>query len=110
MCSFERLPRCAGLPAKIAKITGLILRPPTLGEECESRWGEPHHVAAVRGVKLNKAAIICVFRQREFGTRRASCIHCFCVGSGALCQPLKKIEDQVLHYDVGRFCLRSVRI
>ena len=80
MCSFERLPRCAGLPAKITKITGLILRPPMLGEEGEPGWGEAHYIAPVGSVKRDEAAVVCVFPHREFWAGRAPSLHGFLVG------------------------------
>jgi hypothetical protein len=72
-----------------------------LGEEGESSWGEADDVAAVRCVEGDEAPVVRVLPHREFGTGCAPGIHRLFVGSVAFCDPLKKIEDEVLDYGIA---------
>ena len=72
-----------------------------LGEEGESCWGEADDVVAVRCVEGDEAAVVCVFPHRKLRAGCAPGVHCLFVGPVALCQPLQKIEDEVLDYGVG---------
>lgn len=72
-----------------------------LGEEGNCGWGEADYGAAIRCVEGDEAAVVCVLPDHEFGAGRAPGIHGFFVGSVALGQPLKKVEDQVLYYGIA---------
>ena len=64
-------------------------------------WRNFHHAAALRFVRGYESAVGGIFPNRDFGARRAPCIHHFFIAAIGLHEPVEKVHDQAFRDGVA---------
>src|SRR5580700_10270910 len=77
-------------------------------QQSKTRRRRPNEFAAVDLLAGDKAAIIGILPDGQPGARGAPGVHHLFIGSLAVCQPLKKVEDQRFNYGVAHDLSRLV--
>jgi hypothetical protein len=101
--SGKRFRRSAETSYESALLGAFRLSRSALLKQGKSRGCNPHNAAFLHLLFHNQSAIVRFFPNRQSGARRAPCFHHFFIASIASCQPLKKIQDQALGYEVHDF-------